>query len=570
VTLKIAGPRAKNGQGLGCDVQLKGKKELSALAIVIIVNLVTYSLFFAFQLHTEIEIRGKILEEGRYEYEILTAKLSEAFFAVRGYGPDTNSDYSETFENVMRAEGRTQAGQISSKDQTQMIVPSYKIVPDAAIVDTKGTLVWATGGANNVIPSFIESSIGGSEADNMNTNTIVKGNSEGGGISAWTNLVARSKIAGGAISSIEKIYTQADDVQSREYVIGIDAFHVTGVQAQDDGYIVLAIPLSSIFYDIDDLLFMQRLQTFSLVAGISIITIIMAFYINRSNKLRRDAIEKNQALEESNQKIALQQQELARANVQLDKANRELCRLDKAKDQFISIASHELKNPIQPILSFAEFGKQGRVDKNKAFDEILTNGRELKKLASDLLDVTKIDSDQLNYQFASFKLSHLLYEVIEGAKQLALPGVTLEVIFENNEDSNLTIDGDRMRLFQVFANLINNSVKFTDKGLIQIMVKRSDQASGYITIELRDTGTGIPEEILPDLFGKFVASTSQHGNRQGTGLGLYIAKSIIEGHDGKIEAKNNQEPDGGACFRVTLPIRRSSKIENSYPPSILQ
>jgi signal transduction histidine kinase len=476
--------------------------------------------------------------------------------------PNANPNHiSQTFEDLMKSDERSSQ---SSNMDIDGQASAYKVPPTTAIVDSAGDVIWESVGYDNALGSLISS-----HAQEL---LISEGGTDPGSGNNSSASINESPASERSVSTIQKITLEDNRVE--EYLIVIsDPFLASPIGSNeqsmsDEGnnnryYVMMAIPLSSIFENVDDILLQQRIQTFSLVAAISVITIAMAFFINRSNRLSKEALEKAQKLEESNKIINQQQQELERSNKELDRINQELRQLDKAKDQFISIASHELKNPIQPILSYAEFGKRGTVDKDKAFDVILTNAKRLKKLASDLLDVTKIDSNNLSYDFAKFILADLIFEVSEAARPLARPDVKLEVVFDDEIDSRIAIGGDRTRLFQVFANLLNNALKFTERGFVRITVSKVDRDRGLIAIIIRDTGLGIPEEILPSLFGKFVSSSGERNNREGTGLGLYIAKSIIKAHGGDIEARNNPDGHSGAEFRVILPIASNNDIQSS-------
>ncbi len=132
-----------------------------------------------------------------------------------------------------------------------------------------------------------------------------------------------------------------------------------------------------------------------------------------------------------------------------------------------------------------------------------------------------------------------------------------------NLDENIEIEIDRVRFEQVLRNLLNNAIKFTDSGVIRIATHANLEERKLIVI-VSDSGLGIPEEILPNIFGKFVTKGHAQENQSGTGLGLFLCKGIIQAHGGEISAKNN--PDGGATFEFTIPIKekilKSHKAKN--------
>jgi signal transduction histidine kinase len=234
---------------------------------------------------------------------------------------------------------------------------------------------------------------------------------------------------------------------------------------------------------------------------------------------------------------------------------------DRMQKEFINIAAHELRNPIQPLVLSSESLKGSMPDEERV-SIVIRNAKKLQILANEILDITKIESNTLTLRKESVYLNEI---ILYGMKDLldlqAVSGGRVNVVYEpSNED--IYVEVDRDRLGQVISNLLNNSMKFTDAGTISITAERSANV-GEVIVSVKDTGSGIDPEILPRLFSKF-ATKSDTG---GTGLGLYICKSIIEAHGGKIWAENN--PDGkGATFTFSLPtslppISRQSSVESS-------
>jgi signal transduction histidine kinase len=215
------------------------------------------------------------------------------------------------------------------------------------------------------------------------------------------------------------------------------------------------------------------------------------------------------------------------------------------KDEFISIASHELKSPIQPIFGFAELAQSGDIDQKEAWDGVTILAKKLQDLANDVLDVTRIESNRLTLYQEDISLN----DTIKEAAMMARTGLSKNIKILEEPDQDVTVHADRSRLDQVLRNLINNSIKFTDSGHITI---KSAIKQNEATISVSDTGNGIPQEILPRIFGKFATKGHGQDNQAGNGLGLFLCKGIIEAHGGKITAKNN--PDCGATFEFTIPI----------------
>jgi signal transduction histidine kinase len=230
---------------------------------------------------------------------------------------------------------------------------------------------------------------------------------------------------------------------------------------------------------------------------------------------------------------------------ELSEINKKLKDLDKMKDEFISIASHELKSPIQPIFGFAELAQSGDIDQKEAWNGVTILAKKLQDLANDVLDVTRIESNRLTLYQEDISLN----DAIKEAVMMARTGLSKDIKILEEPDHDVIIHADRTRLDQVLRNLINNSIKFTDSGQIKI---KSTVKQGMVTVSVSDTGNGIPQEILPKIFGKFATKGHGQDNQAGNGLGLFLCKGIIEAHGGKISAKNN--PDGGATFEFTLPV----------------
>jgi len=240
---------------------------------------------------------------------------------------------------------------------------------------------------------------------------------------------------------------------------------------------------------------------------------------------------------------------------ELQKANEKLKELDKMKDEFIGIASHELKSPIQPILGFAELAMAGDIDQKEAWDGVLELGTKLQDLANAVLDVSRIESDRLELYLENVRINDLILEITKSQKiSLKKP-----VIIREKLDENIEVEIDRIRIAQVFRNLVNNAIKFTQKGNITLETHVYPDKN-KIQVKVSDTGLGIPDEVLDKIFQKFVTKGNKYENQSGSGLGLFLCKGIIEAHGGQITAHNNFE--SGATFEFTLPISSKNKIQN--------
>jgi signal transduction histidine kinase len=220
---------------------------------------------------------------------------------------------------------------------------------------------------------------------------------------------------------------------------------------------------------------------------------------------------------------------------------------DKMKDEFINIAAHELRTPIQPILGLTQFllSKTKNIKDHELLDVVVRNAKRLLRLTDEILDATKIESHSLKLSKEQFNLNDVIKNAINDIATNKEESNNLKLLFQSEED--IFIEADRSRLTQVISNLLSNAVKFTKEegGTITITTEKKDT---QVIVKIKDTGTGIDSEILPRLFSKFASKSFE-----GTGLGLFIAKNIVEAHDGKIWAENNADGKG-ATFSFSLQL----------------
>src|SRR5215204_4588216 len=248
----------------------------------------------------------------------------------------------------------------------------------------------------------------------------------------------------------------------------------------------------------------------------------------------------------------------------LEKANEELRHKYLIKEEFINVASHELRTPIQSILGLSEL-LQFRTLKNitniqdiniqkyeEIVDVIIRNCRRILQLTNDILDVAKIERGSLILNTEKFDLRELIVEILREYEHTIKNRNNVKFFFESPEsnDNTIEIEADKGRLSQVLHNLLSNAIKFTKEGQITVIVKRNENE---IIVSIKDTGPGIDQEIFPKLFSKF---TTYSLGSSGTGLGLFISKSIIEKHGGKIWGTNDtiNGETRGSTFSFSLPI----------------
>jgi signal transduction histidine kinase len=236
--------------------------------------------------------------------------------------------------------------------------------------------------------------------------------------------------------------------------------------------------------------------------------------------------------------------------VQYDK----LKEADKAQKEFINVAAHELRTPIQPVIGLSDIlhSKIKDSKQRELLDVIIRNAKRLQRLSEDILDVTRIESQTLILNKEKFNLNDVISNSIQDHKnEIEKTNGNLKLLYENNddEDDNIFVEADKTRLSQVIANLIRNAIKFTKEGIIVITARKvNSNNNNQVVISVKDTGSGIDPEILPRLFSKFATKSFE-----GTGLGLFISKSIIEDHGGRIWAENNADGKG-ATFSFSIPI----------------
>jgi two-component system, OmpR family, sensor histidine kinase VicK len=269
--------------------------------------------------------------------------------------------------------------------------------------------------------------------------------------------------------------------------------------------------------------------------------------------------------------------------------NEELKRVDKMQKDFINVAAHELRTPAQAILGYAELAttdhELNKHDKRGFIDAIYRNALRLHRLTRDILDVTRIESHTLQLNKELVNLNNVIANTVLDVKRQNIctkdkVSVTYKVNQDkkdsnnnNNNNDGIFVEADKERITQVLYNLLENAVKFSkdtnNTVLITLEQKKQEedaadsnrnnsnngkgqqQVEKVAEVKIEDRGIGIHSEIFPRLFTKFATKSLT-----GTGLGLYICKSIVEAHGGKIWAKNNSNGNGGATFAFSLPLAK--------------
>ena len=238
---------------------------------------------------------------------------------------------------------------------------------------------------------------------------------------------------------------------------------------------------------------------------------------------------------------------------ELRRANEQLKNHDQMQKEFINVAAHELRTPIQPVLALSDILRSKIKDKEQVelLDVILRNVKRLQRLSHVILDVTMIESHSLKLNKHAIDLNDLIVNIIQDHQNVIQKSdgkVKLEYETEakGKEGKQIFVEADRERITQVIWNLLTNAMKFTKDGTITVSTRVTGRE---VIVTVKDTGEGIDPKIQPRLFSKFATSSIQ-----GTGLGLYISKSIVEAHGGSMWAENKSDRRGGATFYFSLPV----------------
>jgi signal transduction histidine kinase len=308
-------------------------------------------------------------------------------------------------------------------------------------------------------------------------------------------------------------------------------------------FIRLITPTAGIYSHINDVLFTERLKMFSLIAGTTAAIAILIVFLIKWNSL--------------NDKVKKSAKELGESNKQLKLANEQLKVHDKMQKEFINIASHEMKTPTQSILSYSELMQRHPERREEMVQAISRNATRLQRLTNDILDVTRIESQSLKLNKKRFILNDLISIIVDDYMN-QIRNSNVKIVQEFNEkaevqgqdqqiiqDNRIIVEADKERITQVISNILHNAVMFTKEGSISVSIEKKDRQAIVI---VKDTGEGIDSGVLPKLFTKFITRSEK-----GTGLGLFISKSIIESHGGKIWAENNTDGKG-ATFAFSLPL----------------
>ena len=327
------------------------------------------------------------------------------------------------------------------------------------------------------------------------------------------------------------------------------------LQEKPTYFIFVITPTTQIYSHINDILHTERVKGFSLIFGLSFaVLILILFLIKWNNTLNIEVRKRTKELQESNRQLSLSNQEIVQANEEL-KVH------DKMQKEFINIASHEIKTPLQAILSASQLLQMYPERQQKFASAIQRNAIRLQRLSNDILDVAKIESRSLKLKKELLDLNEVISNIIEDYKTIIVKDNQNVKLFFKPSHYALFVEADKERIAGVISNLLSNAIKFTKKGEIFVFTEKEDNSnSPYALVTVKDTGKGIDPEILPKVFSKFITKSFE-----GLGLGMYIAKNIVEAHKGKIWTENNKNKNGnrGAIFYFTLPLSKVVETSNN-------
>jgi|SRR5690242_10374059 len=371
---------------------------------------------------------------------------------------------------------------------------------------------------------------------------------------------------------IRTVMTGKPDSGVYEFINGqrLNTGYPIFVQGKQAYSIFVITPTATIYSQIDHVISTERTEMLSLLAGATAAIIgLIIFLIKWNSTLDSEVKRRTKELNESNKQLQLTTSELTKANDSLAESNKQLTALnkqlgeaneqlkinDKMQKEFINVAAHELRTPIQPILGLTQILRSNTKDdkQHELLDITIANAKRLQKLSDNILDATRIEGQSLKLKMETFNLNDVITDSLDGIRTEFNGEKNLKLIYQ---PQNIFVEADKERITQVMSNLLNNAIKFTkesssgNSGTISITAaeKKENGQKANVLVTVKDTGTGIDPEILPRLFTKFTSKSYQ-----GTGLGLFISKSIVEAHGGRIWAENNADGKG-ATFYFSIPL----------------
>ena len=311
--------------------------------------------------------------------------------------------------------------------------------------------------------------------------------------------------------------------------------HPVYIRGQPTFFVFAVTPTDSLYSQIRDILAAQESETFLLLTLITISAgVFIIFLLIWTRRLDKSVEKRTQQLSSLNEVLSI--------------ANQRLEEQEQAERNFLNIAAHELRTPTQAVMGYAEMLKMNP-SMTKYLDAVLNNANRLHRLVEDILDITRIENNLLVLRKEPIFVDEFVKKMVDDYAD-KITATKKDIRLQGGLLDHVKVFADKDRLHQVISNLMDNSIKFTPTGTIKVdaVVDPSDEK--HVIISVADTGTGVDPEIQSKLFEKF-ASKSQ----KGTGLGLFIAKNIIEAHGGKIWFERNLDGKG-SIFKFNLPLEK--------------
>jgi len=408
----------------------------------------------------------------------------------------------------------------------RQLIPQFNST--IGLLDRNGIILYSN------TPSFIGKYVFGNDIQSALSSLLTSKDRD-----SLNNLIRRSLLGGTGSSDIS--------AQGKMSTISYEPVDINGKYFLTL-YVIAPHNLAS---NVDVLITQQKNFSIFIVIAIAAVAFGIAFLLFMWNKRLEITVNTRTA------DLKRTTDSLEELNNQLSAANEQLKVHDKMQREFINIASHEIKTPTQALLGYSEILQRHPEKREQISEAIYRNANRLQRLTNDILDVTRIESQTLKLKKEQFNLRDLIFTIVEDLKNdIQKKGSNIRLLYEPY--NNLLVEADKGRITQVISNLLNNAIKFTNEDSRTIFIDVSTKQQIHnnsidkkVIVSIRDNGAGIDRDILPRLFTKF-ASKSEIG---GTGLGLFISKSIVEAHGGEIWAENNLDGKG-ATFYFSIPVIR--------------
>ncbi|MFL6340841.1 MAG: ATP-binding protein [Nitrososphaeraceae archaeon] len=408
----------------------------------------------------------------------------------------------------------------------RQLIPQFNST--IGLLDRNGIILYSN------TPSFIGKYVFGNDIQSALSSLLTSKDRD-----SLNNLIRRSLLGGTGSSDIS--------AQGKMSTISYEPVDINGKYFLTL-YVIAPHNLAS---NVDVLITQQKNFSIFIVIAIAAVAFGIAFLLFMWNKRLEITVNTRTA------DLKRTTDSLEELNNQLSAANEQLKVHDKMQREFINIASHEIKTPTQALLGYSEILQRHPEKREQISEAIYRNANRLQRLTNDILDVTRIESQTLKLKKEQFNLRDLIFTIVEDFKNdIQKKGTNIRLLYEPY--NNLLVEADKGRITQVISNLLSNAIKFTNEDSRTIFIDVSTKQQIHnnsidkkVILSIRDNGAGIDRDILPRLFTKF-ASKSEIG---GTGLGLFISKSIVEAHGGEIWAENNLDGKG-ATFYFSIPVSR--------------